>query len=484
MLRSFSCLGLFVLIAAVAPAQVIFHEDFSDNSAGWTLGTEWGIGAATASAGHTYGGPDPATDADGKAGGGIAGVVIGGNASTAGLHGFFFLESPVIDCTGSTNLKLEYDRWLNSDYTPYMQNRVDVWDGGTWQNVFLTGGSPGVQDASWAHLSHNITGFSNPRLRVRFGFNVGNTGVFTVSSWNLDNVRISNGEYFFDRFNNNLAGWTLDTEWGIGDATAGGGGSGCGGIGDPGTDGDGIAAGGLAGVIIGGNATTGLHPFYFLTSPVINTAGSNLLRLQFNRWLNSDYPGFMQSIVQVWDGASWNTLFANSAGQCITEGAWSTQLYDISPYSNPALQVRFGHTVGSAGAYSMSQWNLDNVSIHDPAGTCTLQLSAYAGPGSIRISAHCLGIGVPPGTQLFNCITLNPGFGWFFGINPSLSLEVIPQYTSGALPFVGYSNVDGDVSWDLPAGVPPGIPVYAVTVALNPGGVPVAVSPPVFYVTP
>ncbi|MDJ0605221.1 S8 family peptidase, partial [Microcystis sp. M53602_WE12] len=39
-----------------------FWDDFANNSKGWTLGTEWQIGAATASTGHVYGNPDPGTD--------------------------------------------------------------------------------------------------------------------------------------------------------------------------------------------------------------------------------------------------------------------------------------------------------------------------------------------------------------------------------------------------------------------------------------
>ena len=36
-----------------AGAQTIFYEPFDNNAAGWTLGTEWGIGAATASTRRT-----------------------------------------------------------------------------------------------------------------------------------------------------------------------------------------------------------------------------------------------------------------------------------------------------------------------------------------------------------------------------------------------------------------------------------------------
>ncbi|WP_196811806.1 S8 family peptidase, partial [Dolichospermum circinale] len=84
-----------------------FSDDFANNSKGWTLGTEWQIGAATASTGHVYGNPDPGTDNTPTADNGVAGVVIGGNASTAALHDFYYLTSPVINTSTANKLFFE-----------------------------------------------------------------------------------------------------------------------------------------------------------------------------------------------------------------------------------------------------------------------------------------------------------------------------------------------------------------------------------------
>lgn len=166
------------------------NEDFSDNSAGWALGPEWQIGSAKSSTGHVYGNADPAADHSPSSDNGVAGVVIGGNASTS-IHSSHYLTSPVVNTNGDTGgLSLTYWRWLNSDYTPYMQNTVDVWNGSNWVNLSATGGSPGVQDNSWTQVTHDITGYSNSALQVRFGFSIGSSGVFTVSSWNVDDVVI------------------------------------------------------------------------------------------------------------------------------------------------------------------------------------------------------------------------------------------------------------------------------------------------------
>jgi hypothetical protein len=172
------------------PGGVLFEEDFSDNSAGWTLGTEWGIGPAVMSASPgSCGNGDPGTDHSASVDNGVAGVVIGGNASTA-LHPFYYLTSPVIDTSGYSFLQLDMWRWLNSDYTPFMQNHIQVWDGAAWQTVWQTGGSPGVADAAWANVLYDIAAYGNPAMQVRIGFNIDNLGVYVCSQWNVDDFRI------------------------------------------------------------------------------------------------------------------------------------------------------------------------------------------------------------------------------------------------------------------------------------------------------
>lgn len=185
---------------AIGPVHVgetvLFSEDFSDNSAGWTLGTEWQIGSATASNGGAYG-ADPAADHTASADNGVAGVVIGGNAST-GVHGYYYLESPTINAVTANPadfVELRLWRWLNSDYANYMHNSVEVYDGATWQQIWVTGTFPGVQDSppvgdGWFPMSFDVTPYSNANFRVRFGFDIGQAGVYTIGSWNVDDVSV------------------------------------------------------------------------------------------------------------------------------------------------------------------------------------------------------------------------------------------------------------------------------------------------------
>jgi hypothetical protein len=73
-----------------------------------------------------------------------------------------------------------------------MNNVIEVYNGSSWVQVWQSGPSPAIQDAAWNKQSYDLTAHKNASMRVRFGFNIGSTGVFTVTSWNVDDVVIAN----------------------------------------------------------------------------------------------------------------------------------------------------------------------------------------------------------------------------------------------------------------------------------------------------
>lgn len=171
---------------------VYFSDDFHDNSKGWTLDAEWEIGPATTSSGQTSGNPDPAQDHSSTADDGVAGVVIGGNAGTQ-LHGFAYLTSPPMNTAGATGpVILSFYRFLNSDFTPWMTNVIEVWNGAAWIQVWKSANQP-ILDAQWTYVTQDLTAAKNAAMRVRFGFNVGQAQAFKVSGWNIDDVLIASG---------------------------------------------------------------------------------------------------------------------------------------------------------------------------------------------------------------------------------------------------------------------------------------------------
>ena len=173
--------------------QVPFWDDdfTSGITKGWTLGTEWQVADATASAGHTTGNADPASDfTPGTSDDKVAGVVIGGNATTT-VHNYYWLTSPNIDTSAAAGaMQLSYRRWLNSDAPPWMTSRVEISTNGgsswslVWQNTAA------VSDSAWQLVEHDITAMKATQMRVRFGVRIGASGAKKASSWNLDDVQI------------------------------------------------------------------------------------------------------------------------------------------------------------------------------------------------------------------------------------------------------------------------------------------------------
>lgn len=168
-----------------------FQDDFANNAAGWTLDMQWEIKNASSSSGQTFGNPDPAQDFDGSGAGdnGVAGVKIGGNAASTG-GSTYYLTSPEIDLSSlpaSENVYLDFWRWLNMSAPPAMQSNIEVWNGNSWVQIWANGAA--VTDPAWQNFTYNVTSYKGAAFRVRFGLKVMN-GAPTVSSWNIDHVRL------------------------------------------------------------------------------------------------------------------------------------------------------------------------------------------------------------------------------------------------------------------------------------------------------
>ncbi|MFO0553312.1 MAG: MopE-related protein [Polyangiaceae bacterium] len=200
-------------IACNGTPTIYFSEDFKDNSKGWTLDATWQIGPAVPCVGCLTGNPDPGSDHTPTADNGLAGVIIGGPAPTT-LHGFYYLTSPTIDTSGAAgSVFLQFWRFLNSDYNPYMVNKVQVStdNGGTWADLpyGTTGTFPGVMDTSWQNhgvpggtpaqptnsaqypTQFDLTPYKSSQLRIRFGHAVTSAGAYTIGSWSIDDVQIA-----------------------------------------------------------------------------------------------------------------------------------------------------------------------------------------------------------------------------------------------------------------------------------------------------
>lgn len=182
-------------VSGAASAAVLYSDDFSSNI-GWTLGTNWQIGATSVSPPGT-GNPDPALDHTATADNGVLGALLGGNiGSPEGLHSFYYATSPVYDLSGATGVNFSFYRWLNSDYDPYMTSQVEVFDGTSWQVIYTNccvGSAGFVNDNAWILQSFDVSAHAdnNSQFQVRFSYDVTSGGVYTISGWNVDDLQIS-----------------------------------------------------------------------------------------------------------------------------------------------------------------------------------------------------------------------------------------------------------------------------------------------------
>ena len=172
-----------------ATGSVYFSESFGGNVSGWTLGPEWQIGAAKPSACDENSADDPGSDHSSGATDAVAGVVIGGCAQAV-VHGAHWLESPSIDLSKAPGkVSLSFWRKLSSDEPPYMVSRVELWTGSAWVPLWVS--SQFVTDSTWTHVSYDVSAYKSSAVKLRFGFSVGDEGVYAMSSWSLDDVTLA-----------------------------------------------------------------------------------------------------------------------------------------------------------------------------------------------------------------------------------------------------------------------------------------------------
>ncbi len=169
------------------------------------------------------------------------------------------------------------------------------------------------------------------------------------------------GEYFKDTFDNNSAGWTIDTGWNIAPAQA----PSVPGNGDPALDHTPTGDNGIAGYVIGGYTGATPYAVRYLTSPVINTNVAGTVYLEFYRWLNALYPPYMAHTIEVWNGSTWVQIFAVQPDTLYFGYFWEQVQYDVTAYKNSQFRVRFGVAVTSDGfSDGWGSWNIDDLRVY------------------------------------------------------------------------------------------------------------------------
>ena len=157
-----------------------------DSDPGWSRQGEWAFGKPNGLGGTTHGNPDPTGGATGT---NVFGVNLGGDYSTT-VGGPYYLTAGPLSFVGYTNVLFQFQRWLNTDYQPYVSATVEVsTNGTTWTQIFSNGSSE-IADASWSKFQYSLSALADncPTVYARWGYQVAG-GAWAYSGWNIDDVQ-------------------------------------------------------------------------------------------------------------------------------------------------------------------------------------------------------------------------------------------------------------------------------------------------------
>jgi hypothetical protein len=175
-----------VTLKVGVPVPVIVFN--LDDDPGWTINGQWAFGQPTGQGGLSFGFPDPTAGATGES---VFGINLNGDYST-NIGPWEYLTTSAIDCTGLTDVELHFQRWLNSDYEPYVYQVIEVSnDGETWTAIWNNGAFE-TADSNWSEQVFEIAALADdqPTLYIRWGHKVNSGGAWAYSGWNIDDVAI------------------------------------------------------------------------------------------------------------------------------------------------------------------------------------------------------------------------------------------------------------------------------------------------------
>jgi len=159
-----------------------------DSDPGWSRQGEWAFGAPAGSGGAAHGGPDPAGAATGS---NVFGINLNGDYSTPTGEPHYLTAGP-FDLRHYTGTRLQFERWLNTDYFPYVHATVEVSSDGTSWDTIWSNGSAEIADAAWTRVSYDVSACADDRANVyvRWGHRVTSSGAWAYSGWNLDDIQL------------------------------------------------------------------------------------------------------------------------------------------------------------------------------------------------------------------------------------------------------------------------------------------------------
>ncbi|MBK7877458.1 MAG: hypothetical protein IPJ77_17260 [Planctomycetes bacterium] len=192
--KSALCASRSFLIGAVSAFSTSNFEDAND--AGWTHATvgdtsngndDWQRGTPAGKSGTSLGvfWQDPAGAVSGtRAWSNDLGIGTSNGAYQTNIHSF--LQSPVFNCSGRTNVQLIFKRWLTVEESLFdtariLVNGIEVWRNPVNGNLLDTGWTTQVLDIS-------AQADNNPSVTVRFELQ--SDGGLQLGGWQIDDLQL------------------------------------------------------------------------------------------------------------------------------------------------------------------------------------------------------------------------------------------------------------------------------------------------------
>jgi hypothetical protein len=192
-------------ISGASNPWVLFSDDFETNK-GWTLTGEFQRGAPLG-LGGSNGNPDPTSAYSGL---NVLGVDLTGLGANPGDYEPFITNrayqaiSPTINCSGYTNIVLNFQRWLGVQKQDSAYIDISINNGATWTEIWKN--NTALNPTGWSLQTLNISNWANNQSQVKIRFCMGKSNQVKVyCGWNIDDLQIiadgANVTTFYDLVN-------------------------------------------------------------------------------------------------------------------------------------------------------------------------------------------------------------------------------------------------------------------------------------------
>ena len=165
-----------------------FEENFETES-GWILTGEFEIDTPQGLGGE-QGHSDPSSAFEGmkSLGNDLTGLgSYSGDYEPSLLDRGEIAESPVIDCSSYSDIRISFKKWLNVENSDYDHAYFEVFDGTNWQEIYTNDGM--IEDNEWTLVQYNISQYADNNADFKIRFCLGETdGGWQYSGWNVDNI--------------------------------------------------------------------------------------------------------------------------------------------------------------------------------------------------------------------------------------------------------------------------------------------------------